>query len=149
MSEFHEFMVAILRSGTPLVYVTMAGVIAQRAGVWHLGLKGVMIIGACATILGIVLTGSFPAAIAIACVLCVAASVLLWFVIEKLGANPIIAGLGLTGLGIGGTALAVQAIFGSLAAVTAPFGSLAAVTAPFGPGWAMPSAPTARSPSSS
>ena len=33
MTEFHEFMVAILRSGTPLVYVTMAGVIAHRAGV--------------------------------------------------------------------------------------------------------------------
>ena len=134
MTEFHEFMVAILRSGTPLVYVTMAGVIAQRAGVWHLGLEGVMIIGACATILGIVLTGSFVAAIAIACVLCVAASVLLWFVIEKLGANPIIAGLGLTGLGIGGTALAVQALFGSLAAVTAPFGvpRLGATFGPYG-----------------
>ena len=134
MTEFHEFMVAILRSGTPLVYVTMAGVIAQRAGVWHLGLEGVMIIGACATILGIVLTGSFPAAIGIACVLCVAASVLLWFVIEKLGANPIIAGLGLTGLGIGGTALAVQALFGSLAAVTAPFGvpRLGAAFGPYG-----------------
>lgn len=122
MSEFHEFMVAILRSGTPLIYVTTAGVIAQRAGVWHLGLEGVMIVGACATILGIVLTGSFLAAIVIAFALCVAASVLLWFVIEKLGANPIIAGLGLTGLGIGGTALAVQALFGSLAAVAAPFG---------------------------
>ncbi len=134
MTEFHEFMVAILRSGTPLVYVTMAGVIAQRAGVWHLGLEGVMIIGACATILGIVLTGSFPAAIGIACMLCVAASVLLWFVIEKLGANPIIAGLGLTGLGIGGTALAVQALFGSLAAVTAPFGvpRLGAAFGPYG-----------------
>ncbi len=134
MTEFHEFMVAILRSGTPLVYVTMAGVIAQRAGVWHLGLEGVMIVGACATILGIVLTGSFAAAIVIACVLCVAASVLLWFVIEKLGANPIIAGLGLTGLGIGGTALAVQALFGSLAAVTAPFGvpRLGAAFGPYG-----------------
>ncbi len=122
MSEFHELMVAILRSGAPLIYVTMAGVIAQRAGVWHLGLEGVMIIGACATILGIVLTGSFLAALALAIGLCVVASVLLWFVIEKLGANPIIAGLGLTGLGIGGTALAVQALFGSLAAVSAPFG---------------------------
>ena len=132
MTEFHEFIVAILRSGTPLVYVTMAGVIAQRAGVWHLGLEGVMIIGACATILGIVLTGSFAAAIVIACALCIAASVLLWFVIEKLGANPIIAGLGLTGLGIGGTALAVQALFGSLAAVTAPFG-VPRIGAAFGP----------------
>ena len=132
MSKFHEFMVAILRSGTPLIYVAMAGVIAQRAGVWHLDLEGVMIIGACATILGVMLTGSFLAAIVIAFGLCVAASVLLCFVIEKLGANPIIAGLGLTGLGIGGTALAVQALFGSLAAVSAPFG-VPRIGAFFGP----------------
>ena len=122
MTEIHELIVAILRSGTPLVYVTLAGVIAQRAGVWHLGLEGLMILGACAGVLGIVLTGSFLFAIAIACSICVAASLLLWFVIEKLGANAIIAGLGLTGLGLGGTALALQSIFGSLAAVTAPFG---------------------------
>jgi ABC-type uncharacterized transport system permease subunit len=118
----NDFIVAILRSGTPLIYVTMAGMIAQRAGIWHLGLEGIMIIGACATVVGIVLTGSFVAAILIACVLCILASILLWFVIEKLKANPIIAGLGLTGLGIGGTALAAQSIFGSQASVTAPFG---------------------------
>ncbi|MEZ5666078.1 MAG: ABC transporter permease [Alphaproteobacteria bacterium] len=117
-----DIIIAVLRSGTPLIYVALAGVIAQRAGVWHLGLEGVMIIGACATVVGIVLTGSFLQAMLIAIVLCVAASVLLWFVIEKLSANPIIAGLGLTGLGIGGTALAVQSIFGTQAAVTAPFG---------------------------
>jgi simple sugar transport system permease protein len=68
------------------------------------------------------LTNPFVMAIVIAIVLCVLASVLLWFVIEKLGANPIIAGLGLTGLGIGGTALAVQSIYGSQASVNAPFG---------------------------
>lgn len=118
----NEIIVAILRSGTPLIYVTMAGVIAQRAGVWHLGLEGLMITGACATIVGIMLTGSVPLALLIAIALCVLGSILLWFVIEKLRANPIIAGLGLTGLGIGGTALAVQSIFGSQAAVNAPFG---------------------------
>lgn len=118
----NDFIIAILRSGTPLVYVTMAGVLAQRAGVWHLGLEGVMIIGACATIVGIVLTHSFPAAILIASILCALASLLLWFVIEKLKANPIIAGLGLAGLGVGGTSLATQSMFGSQAAVTAPFG---------------------------
>ncbi len=118
----NDIIIAILRSGTPLVYVTLAGVIAQRAGVWNLGLEGLMIIGACATILGIMLTHSFVLAILIAIVFCVAASMLLWFVIEKLKANPIIAGLGLTGLGIGGTALAVESIFGSQGTVTAPFG---------------------------
>ncbi len=118
----NDMVIAVLRSGTPLVYVTMAGVLAQRSGVWHLGLEGVMIIGACATILGIAATGSFLLAMLIACGACVVASALLWFVIEKLAANAIIAGLGLTGLGIGGTALAVQSIFGSQGAVTAPFG---------------------------
>lgn len=119
----NDLIVAVLRAGTPLIYVTLAGVVAYRAGVWNLGLEGIMIVGACATVLGIILTGSFAAALAIACVLCVLASVLLWFAIEKLKANPIIAGLGLTGLGVGGTALAVQSIFGSQAAVTAPFGA--------------------------
>jgi simple sugar transport system permease protein len=118
----NDIVIAILRSGTPLVYVTMAGVLAQRSGVWHLGLEGIMIIGACATILGIAVTHSFLLAMLIACVACVIASALLWFVIERLMANPIIAGLGLTGLGIGGTALSVQSLFGSQAAVTAPFG---------------------------
>ncbi len=91
-----------------------------------------MIIGACATIVGIVLTKSFVLAILIAIASCVLASILLWFVIEKLRANPIIAGLGLTGLGIGGTALAVQSIFGNLAAINAPFG-VPRIGASFGP----------------
>lgn len=122
MSEVHEFLLAILRSATPLIYVTMAGVIAQRAGVWHLGLEGLMIVGSCTTVVGIVLTGSFLVALLVAMVACVLSSLLLWFVIDGLKANPIIAGLGLSGLGVGGTALAVESIFGSLAAVSAPFG---------------------------
>ena len=63
----NDIIIAILRSGTPLVYVTLAGMLAQRSGVWHLGLEGVMIIGACATVLGIVATGSFALAMLIAC----------------------------------------------------------------------------------
>jgi simple sugar transport system permease protein len=130
----NEIIIAILRSGTPLIYVTLAGMIAQRAGIWNLGLEGIMIIGACATVLGIMLTSSFWLAIVIAMLLCVLASVLLWFVIDKLKANPIIAGLGLTGLGIGGTALAVESIFGSQATVSAPFGApkLGPIFGPYG-----------------
>jgi ABC-type uncharacterized transport system permease subunit len=119
----NDMIVAILRSGTPLVYVTLAGVIAQRSGVWNLGLEGLMIIGACGVVLGIMLTGSYALALLIAVLACVLASILLWFVIDRLKANPIIAGLGLTGLGVGGTALAVESIFGSQATVNAPFGA--------------------------
>ena len=94
-----DLIISILRSGTPLVYVTLAGVIAQRAGVWNLGLEGLMIIGACATVLGIIVTGNFYVAMAIAILLCMLASALLWFVIDRLKANPIIAGLGRLGDG--------------------------------------------------
>jgi len=117
-----DVVIAILRSGTPLIYLALAGVIAQRAGIWHLGLEGLMIAGACATIVGIVLIKSVWIALACAALVCVLASILFWFVVEKLKANQIIAGLGLTGLGLGGTMLAVEAIFGSQAAVSAPFG---------------------------
>ncbi|NOZ33389.1 MAG: ABC transporter permease, partial [Alphaproteobacteria bacterium] len=117
-----EIIIAILRSGTPLIYVTLAGVIAQRAGIWHLGLEGLMIASACAIILGIVMTGSVVLALLIAIVVSVIGSVIFWFVVEILKANQIIAGLGLTGLGLGGTTLAVESIFGSQAAVNAPFG---------------------------
>lgn len=119
-----DFVIAILRSGTPLIYVTLAGVIAQRTGIWHLGLEGLMITGACATIIGIVITQSIWIALLGAIAVCVLGSILFWFVVEKLKANQIIAGLGLTGLGLGGTALAVQSIFGTQAAVSAPFGLL-------------------------
>ncbi len=122
MLEFHEMAVAVLRSGTPLIYAALAGVIIHRSGVWHLGLEGLMIIGACATIVGIVLSNSFVVAIFLAIAICVAISILQWFVIEKLRANQIIAGLGVTGIGIGGTAFAIETMFGSLAAVSAPFG---------------------------
>ncbi|MCJ8322601.1 MAG: ABC transporter permease [Rhizobiales bacterium] len=117
-----EMIIAILRSATPLIYVTLAGVIAQRAGIWHLGLEGLMIVGACSTILGIVLTGSVFYALLLACLFCILGSIIFWFVVEKLKANQIIAGLGLTGLGLGGTTLAVEAIFGTPAAVNAKFG---------------------------
>ncbi len=117
-----DLLVSILRAGTPLIYVTMAGVLAQRAGVWNLGLEGLMIAGACSAVLGTVLTGSLPLGLLIAVVVCVLGSVLLWAVIEKLKANPIIAGLGLTGLGLGGTNLAVQVVYGSEAAVHSTVG---------------------------
>ena len=62
-----EFIIATLRYGTPLVYVTMAGVLASRAGIWHLGLEGLMIIGCCAAVLGVVQTDSIVIGLCLGC----------------------------------------------------------------------------------
>ena len=129
-----QFVIETLRYGTPLVYVTMAGVLASRSGIWHLGLEGLMIVGCCASVLGVVQTESIAVGIGLAIVLCVIGSVLLWFVIEKLRANPIIAGLGLTGLGLGGTDLAVQSTTAARPRSTLPSAC---------PALAPPSVPTA------
>ena len=116
-SAMNDLIAAILRSGTPLIYVAMAGVLAQRSGIWHLGLEGLMITGACAAVLVTAQTGSLVFGLGAAILLTVLGSMLLWMAIEKLRANPIIAGLGLTGLGLGGTDLAVQAVFDTEATV--------------------------------
>jgi ABC-type uncharacterized transport system permease subunit len=117
-----EAIVAILQSATPLVYVALAGVLAQRAGIWHLGLEGLMIAGACAAVMTVKLTSSVLLGLLVAILVCMLGSALLWFAIEKLRANPIIAGLGLTGLGLGGTDLAIQAIDGNEASVQVAVG---------------------------
>jgi simple sugar transport system permease protein len=112
-----DTLVAILRSGTPLVYgrspacwrsVPASGTSAWRADD-HRRLLGGGRDGA---------DRIARAGIGIGIVLCVLASALLWFVIEVLRANPIIAGLGLTG-SASAAPTAVQAIYGSQASVNA------------------------------
>ncbi len=115
-------IIAILQVATPMIYVALGGVLAARAGIWNLGLEGLMIAGACAAVVGSKQTASVPAGLVIAIIVCVLLSVLLWFVIEKLRANPVIAGLGLSGLGLGGTDLAIRSIYGNEGAVHAPAG---------------------------
>lgn len=117
-----EALVGILQAATPLIYVTLGGVLAQRSGVLNLGLEGLMIAGACAAVVGAKQSSSVGFGVGLAIVVCVLGSLLLWFVIEKLRANPVIAGLGLTGLGLGGTDLAIESIYGSEGAVRAPAG---------------------------
>ncbi len=115
-----ELIVAVLRSGTPLLYVTLAAMLAQRAGVWHLGLEGLMVAAACAVVLATVSTGSLATGVALAVLVCLLGSLLLWYVIERLKANAIIAGIGLSGFALGATHFAVQAVFDTEGTITSP-----------------------------
>lgn len=53
-----DFILATIRAATPLIYCALGVLIAERAGISHLGVEGVMLIGALAGILGAVLGGS-------------------------------------------------------------------------------------------
>ena len=106
-----QILATTLRSAAPLALVATAGVFAFRAGIFHLGLEGLMIVGAFTTVAVGEATGSVELGILAAIGVCMVLSAVYWWVIGPLGANVIIAGLGLTSIGLGGTAFALGAIF--------------------------------------
>jgi ABC-type uncharacterized transport system permease subunit len=95
----------------------MGATYASRAGVFHLGLDGLMLIGAFGAIAGTKWTGSALIGVGVGMSASVLASLLFWFVIVVLRSDPIIAGLGLSTLGLGATSFALQAIFHSRGAI--------------------------------
>jgi general nucleoside transport system permease protein len=50
-----EFVMTALRTATPLVFAALAVLVAERAGVFHIGVEGVMLLGAFAGVLAAVL----------------------------------------------------------------------------------------------
>jgi len=117
-----QLIVGSLRSAAPIVLVALGGVFAIRARVYHLGLEGLMLVGAFTSVVLVVRTGSVVLGVVGAVFVSMVLSVLYWAVIGPLRADPIIAGLGLSGLGLGATTFALQALFGGGQTLRAPGG---------------------------
>jgi simple sugar transport system permease protein len=56
-----DFIEAAIRIATPLIFAALGGILSERAGVFAVGLEGMMLTGAFAAVVGTWLTG-FPAA---------------------------------------------------------------------------------------
>jgi simple sugar transport system permease protein len=112
-----QFLATTLRASAPIILVAMGGVFAYRAGIFHLGLEGLMIIGAFSAVAFTIWTDSWILGLIGAIAVCMFFSFVFWVVIVKLRANAIIAGLGLTGLGLGGAAYALNTIFNQRGAI--------------------------------
>ncbi len=111
MELIDQFVVTMLRSSTPIILAAVAGLFAIRAGVFHLGMEGLMLAGAFTAVAVGTVAGSVWIGLAAAIVVCLVLSVLYWILIDKFRADTVIAGLGLTALCVGGTAFLMQAIF--------------------------------------
>lgn len=113
MMEFvDQFTITTLRASTPIILAAVAGLFSIRAGIFHLGIEGLMLAGAFAAVAAGTASGSVWIGLLVAILVCLILSVLYWVVIDRLKADAVIAGLGLTALCIGGTAFAMQVIFG-------------------------------------
>ncbi len=111
MELLDQFVVTMLRSSTPIILAAVAGLFAIRAGVFHLGMEGLMLAGAFTAVAAGTAAGSVWVGLASAVAVCLVLSVLYWILIDRLRADTVIAGLGLTAICVGGTAFLMQAIF--------------------------------------
>ena len=111
MEVLDQFVVTMLRSSTPIILAAIGGLFAVRAGVFHLGMEGLMLAGAFSAVAFGTVTGSIWMGLCLAVIVCLALSVVYWFLIDVLHADSVIAGLGLTALCLGGTAFLMQVLF--------------------------------------
>ena len=101
-----------LRIATPLVYAALGGLLTYQAGILNIALDGFMIVGAFAAIWGAWVSGSL--AVGILCGMASAAA-LAWLLAVfnlRLKADIFIAGIAVTFLAYGLTALLLSAVFG-------------------------------------
>ena len=113
-----QFVVTTIRLSVPLIFAGLGGLFSVRAGIFHIGIEGLMLAGAFVTVgLGTAL-GSVWLGILGAIVVNLILSYVYWFLIDRLKADMIIAGLGLTTLCVGGTAYLMNAIFGRRGSMT-------------------------------
>jgi ABC-type uncharacterized transport system permease subunit len=114
-----QLLETTLRSTSPILYVALAGAFAYRAGIFHLGLEGLMIIGAFTSVAVTIKAGDPWAGTFTAIAICMVVAAIFWVTIVPLRANPIIAGIGLSLAGVGATSFALEKIFGSPGAIQA------------------------------
>ena len=107
-----EFVASTIRTSIPLTLAGVGSLFAVRAGIFHLGIEGLMLAGAFAAVGVAHETGSVALAVVGALAVSAVLSWAYWLLMDKLGADSVIAGLGVTTLSIGGTAFFMDAIFG-------------------------------------
>ncbi|MFF0794858.1 ABC transporter permease [Streptomyces spiralis] len=117
-----DIVTITLQVATPVWLAALGGMYAHRAGVMHLGLEGLMVLGAFASVAILLHNGSLLVALLVAAVTDVAVSVLFWVLITYFGTNIMITGLALSMVALAGTSFALVAVFGSSATITTSHG---------------------------
>ena len=111
MEFLDQFTVTTLRAATPILIAGVFGLFSIRAGIFHLGIEGLMLASAFSAVAAGSVSGSVWIGLLAAIAVSLALSAAYWFLIDRLKADTVIAGLGLTALCVGGTAYAMQTIF--------------------------------------
>lgn len=107
-----DFLVSTLRMTTPLTFAGLSCTIAERAGIFNIGVEGMMLAGAFAGAVGGHFTGSSWAGIVLACAVGALFGLLLAILAVTLGANHIVSGIMINILALGLTSFLARIILG-------------------------------------
>ena len=88
MDFLDQFTITTLRASTPIILAAVAGLFSIRAGIFHLGIEGLMLAGAFAAVAAGTASGSVWIGLLVAILVCLILSVLYWVVIDRLKADP-------------------------------------------------------------
>lgn len=117
-----DFIATVLRDAGPLLWVALGGLIAFRAGVFHLGLEGLMAVSAFTSVAVAMQTQSAGLGVLSAIIVTVLLSIVFWLAISVFKGNVIIVGLGLTTLGVALSAFLQYALFNTQGAIKSSVG---------------------------
>jgi simple sugar transport system permease protein len=88
---------------TPIIFATMGGIFSSHAGIFNVGLEGLMLIGSFFAVYGSVQTGSVYGGLLFAVIACLIASLVFAVLHLEMKANPVIVGLALNIVAVGMT----------------------------------------------
>lgn len=104
---------ATLRMTTPILLATLGGIFSSQTGIFHVGLEGLMDIGAFFAVVGSVATGSPWGGLLYATIACTVASLIFAIIHLEMKANEIIVGLALNIFATGMTNYLLVSILGA------------------------------------
>ena len=107
-----DFLAAAIRIATPLVFAALGGILSERAGVFAVGLEGMMLMGAFAGILGSWASGDAAAGLLLAVLGGVSIGIIVAVVTVRYRADNMVTGLTANILALGLTTYLLQILSG-------------------------------------
>ncbi len=106
-------VVSIIAAATPLLFAALGELVTEKSGVLNLGVEGMMLLGAVASFVTAIATGSFVLAIVVGALAGALMSLVFAVLTLSLLANQVATGLALTIFGVGLSALLGQSYVGT------------------------------------
>lgn len=125
-----DLLGAAIRIASPLMFAALGGIISERAGVFAVGLEGMMLSGAFGATVGAALSGSALVGIAAAMLSGAALAGVVALVAVRAGADNMVTGLAANILAIGLTSFLLRGVLGHGAAAALHVALLPAIAVP-------------------